>query len=128
MQWQFIAEGAVGLVPYAHHALKKMDWRDRFDVQWKKVCDISREMASHVPMFLSEESAVEVTGVPPEMSVRTWHYAGRDWILCVNTTRNQLKAELDVDTHGKISVDLAPLEVSLRSFTAQSQENAAMKR
>ena len=127
MQWQFIAEGAMGLVPYAHHALKKMDWRDRFDVQWKKVCDISREMASHVPMFLSEEPAVKANGAPPEMSVRTWRHAGKDWILCVNTARNPLKAELDVATHGKMSVDLAPLEVSLRSFSVQSPANAASK-
>ena len=127
MQWQFIAEGAMGLVPYAHHALKKMDWRDKFDVQWKKVCDISHEMASHVPMFLSDESAVETTGVPPEMSVRTWRYAGKDWLLCVNTTCSPLRAELDVATHGKMSVDLAPLEVSLRSFTAQSLGNAPSK-
>lgn len=116
MQWQFIAEGAMGLVPYAHHSLKKMDWRDRFDVQWKKVCDISREMAGHVPMFLSEEPSVKVNGAPEEMSVRTWHYDGKDWLLCVNTTRKRLSAALEVSLHGKIKVELAPLEVSLTSL------------
>ena len=116
MQWQFIAEGAMGLVPYAHHSLKKMDWRDRFDVQWKKVCDISREMAGHVPMFLSEEPAVKVTGAPDGVSVRTWHYDGKDWILCVNTTRKHVKGTLDVSLYGKIDVDLAPIGVDLKSF------------
>ena len=127
MQWQFIAEGAMGLVPYAHHSLKKMDWRDKFDVQWKKVCDISREMAAHVPMFLSEEPAVKVSGVPEGVSVRAWHYDGKDWILCVNTTRKQIKGTLDVSIYGKVDVDLAPLEVSLRSFSVQSPANAASK-
>ena len=128
MQWQFIAEGAMGLVPYAHHSLKKMDWRDKFDIQWKKVCDISREMASHVPMFLSDGPAPKVDGAPSEMSVRTWRHAGKDWILCVNTTRNPIKAELEWATYGKMAVDLAPLEVSLRSFTGQLSENTASKR
>lgn len=117
MQWQFIAEGAMGLVPYAHHSLKKMDWRDKFDVQWKKVCDISREMAAHVPMFLSEEPAVKVFGVPEGVSVRAWHYDGKDWILCVNTTRKQIKGTLDVSLYGKVDVDLAPIGVELKSLT-----------
>lgn len=114
MQWQFIAEGAMGLVPYAYHSIKKMDWRDKFEVQWKKVCDISHEMAKHVPMFLSVESAVKVNVAPLEMSVRTWRYNGKDWLLCVNTTRKRLSALLDVSLYGNVKVDLAPLEVSLK--------------
>ena len=114
MQWQFIAEGATGLVPYSLHSIKKMDWRDKFEVQWKKVCDISHEMAKHVPMFLSVESAVKVNVAPLEMSVRTWRYNGKDWLLCVNTTRKHLSALLDVSLYGNVKVDLAPLEVSLK--------------
>jgi hypothetical protein len=117
MQWQFIAEGATGLVPYSLHSIKKMDWRDKFEVQWKKVCDISSEMNRHVPMFLSVEPAVKVHGAPVEMGVRTWRYGGKDWLLCVNTTRRNLSADLKVEHHGKISVNLSPLEVKLTSAT-----------
>ncbi len=117
MAWQFIAEGAMGLVPYAYHPLKHMDWRDKFDVQWKKVCDISHEIAASAPVFLSEEPPVAVGGIPQGMSVRAWHYAGKDYVLCVNTTREPLAAELDVEVHGKVPVSLAGLGFEMKTLT-----------
>ena len=121
MQWQYIAEGAMGLVAYAITPLIKMDWRDKFDVQWKKVCDISREMESHIPMFLSEEPSVKVRGAPLGMSVRAWRWEGKDWILCVNATRRRLIAELDIDLYGKVKVDLPPLGLELKSLMPQTK-------
>jgi hypothetical protein len=73
-------------------------------------------MAAHVPMFLSEEPAVKVSGAPDGVSVRAWHYDGKDWLLCVNTTRKQLSATFEVSRYGKVKVEFAPLEVLLKEI------------
>ena len=116
MAWQFVVEGAMGLVPYAIHSVHKMEWRDPFAIQWQKHCAISHEIAAYRSAFLSTERAPGVTGAPDGVGVRSWHANGRDYVLCVNTTRRPVTAELEVEGHGKVPLMLAPIGVEMKEL------------
>ena len=116
MAWQFVVEGAMGLVPYAIHSVHKMEWRDPFAVQWQKHCAISHEIAAYCSAFVSTEPAPAVKGAPEGVGVRAWHANGRDYVLCVNTTRKSVSAELEVDGHGKVPLELAPIGVEMKEL------------
>ncbi len=116
MAWQFVVEGAMGLIPYSIHSVHKMDWRDPFSIQWQKHCAISHEIAAYQSAFLSVEPAPEVNGAPDGVGVRTWHANGRDYVLCVNTTRKPVSAVLEIAGHGKVPLALGPIGVEMKEL------------
>lgn len=121
MAWQFVAEGAMGLVPYAIHSVHEMEARDPFAIQWQKHCAISHEIAAYRSVFVSTEPAPEVKGAPAGVGVRAWHANDRDYVLCVNTTREPVSAELDVAGHGKVPLMLAPIGVEMKELRTRNQ-------
>ena len=55
-------------------------------------------------------------GAPEGVGVRSWHANGRDYVLCVNTTRKPVAAELEVVGHGKVPLMLAPIGVEMKEL------------
>ena len=121
MAWQFVVEGAMGLVPYAIHPVHEMEWRDPFAIQWQKHCAISHEIAAYRSAFVSTEPAPGVKGAPEGVGVRSWHANGRDYVLCVNTTRQPVTAELEVEGHGKVPLMLAPIGVEMKELRREGK-------
>ena len=116
MFWQCVAAGANGLIPYCLDGVRRMDARDPYDVQWKKICDLTREIAAAVPVLTSAEPAPDVTGVPANVGVRAWRKDGRTHVLCVNLTREPVVAAVEVAGHGKVKFSLGPIGVELREL------------
>ena len=68
-----------------------------------------------------EEPAPEVKGAPAGVGVRAWHANDRDYVLCVNTTREPVSAELDLAGHGKVPLVLAPIGVEMKELRTKNQ-------
>ena len=86
MAWQFIAEGANGLIFYSYSSWEKMKWRTPPEQMWEHVCRIGAEVREKFPVFLSDELAPAVTLITKDASVRAWRKDGETWLLAVNPT------------------------------------------
>ena len=86
MAWQFIAEGANGLIFYSYSSWDKMKWRTPPEEMWGHVCRIGVEVKKMFPVFLSDEIAPSITLITKDASVRTWCKDGEVWLLAVNPT------------------------------------------
>ena len=86
MAWQFIAEGANGLIFYSYSSWEKMKWRTPPEKMWEYVCRIGAEVKAKFPVFLSEEPTPTVTLITRDASVRAWRKGGETWLLAVNPT------------------------------------------
>ena len=84
MFWQFIANGANGLLPYAYNVffypLNKDDWRPRFVL----VCEAAREVAKMSDVLLSVEDAPKGTPNTANAVCRTWAKDGNAYVLVCN--------------------------------------------
>ncbi|MBR3820282.1 MAG: hypothetical protein IKJ37_01530 [Kiritimatiellae bacterium] len=84
MFWQFIANGANGLLPYAYNVffypLNKDDWRPRFVL----VCEAAREVAKMSDVLLSVEDAPKGLPNTGDAVCRTWMKDGLAYVLVCN--------------------------------------------
>lgn len=112
MAWQFIAEGANGLIFYSYSSWEKMKWRTPPEKMWESVCRIGEEVREKFPVFLSEEPAPAVTLITKDASVRAWRKDGETWLLAVNPTYRPKVVEFALEgcTLNR-SVSLEPLGV-----------------
>ena len=112
MAWQFMAEGANGLIFYAYDSWEKMKWRTPPEQMWENVCRIGAEVKSRTPIFLSEETAPAISLVTTDASVRAWRKDGDVWLLAVNPTYKPKVVEFDMEGCSlRRSVSLEPLGV-----------------
>ena len=112
MAWQFIAEGANGLIFYSYSSWDKMKWRTPPEEMWSRVCRIGEEVKEKVPVFLSEETAPAVTLITKDASVRVWCKDGDVWLLAVNPTYRPKVVEFALEGGQRNrSVSLEPLGV-----------------
>ena len=112
MAWQFIAEGANGLIFYAYDSWEKMKWRTPPEQMWNSVCRIATEVKEKVPVFLSDETAPAVSLITKDASVRTWRKDGETWLLAVNPTYRPKVVEFTLEGCAlPRSVSLGPLGV-----------------
>ena len=112
MAWQFIAEGANGLIFYSYSSWEKMKWRTPPEKMWEHVCRIGAEVKERFPVFLSEEPAPEVYGVTDMACARAWRKDGAVWLLAVNPTYGPKVVEFSVEGFPqRRSVSLPPLGV-----------------
>ena len=112
MAWQFIAEGANGLIFYSYSSWEKMKWRTPPEEMWKRVCRVGEEVKARIPIFLSEETAPAVELLTKDASVRTWRKDGTVWLLAVNPTYGPKVVEFALEGFPqRRSVSLAPLGV-----------------
>ena len=112
MAWQFMAEGANGLIFYAYDSWEKMKWRTPPEEMWNRVCRIGEEVKAKVPVFLSEETAPAVTLITKDASVRAWRKDGDVWLLAVNPTYRPKVVEFALEGGQRNrSVSLEPLGV-----------------
>ena len=112
MAWQFMAEGANGLIFYAYDSWEKMKWRTPPEEMWNRVCRISAEVKEKFPVFLSDEPAPTVTLITKDASVRTWRKEGETWLLAVNPTYRPKVVEFSLEGIAlPRSVSLEPLGV-----------------
>ena len=86
MAWQFIAEGANGLIFYSYSSWEKMKWRTPPEQMWEHVCLIGAEVKDKFPVFLSDEPAPTVSLITKDASARAWRKDGETWLLAVNPT------------------------------------------
>jgi len=112
MAWQFIAEGANGLIFYSYSSWEKMKWRTRPEQMWDSVCRIGEEVKAKFPVFLSDEEAPAVTLITKDASVRAWRKDGEVWLLAVNPTYKPKVVEFALEGFGQNrSVSLPSLGV-----------------
>ena len=97
MAWQFIAEGANGLVFYAYDSWEKMKWRTPPEEMWGYVCRVGEEVREKFPVFLSDDAAPSVTLITRDASVRAWRKGGDVWLLAVNPTYKPKVVEFALD-------------------------------
>ncbi len=112
MAWQFIAEGANGLIFYSYSSWERMKWRTPPEQMWGNVCRIGEEVREKFPIFLSDEPAPAVSGVTESGCVRAWRKDGRMYLLAVNPTYRPKVVEFSLE--GVVlrrSVSLGPLGV-----------------
>jgi len=129
MAWQCVANGANGIVYYCFGTMWSfMKDRKEFDASWKGLCEISDEIARQFPVLLADEDGPTVSGFAPGTSGRTWRKAGKDYLLVVNETREEVCTDLTLSRslegetavmggdecrvevrNGKLSVGLKPL-------------------
>lgn len=112
MAWQFVAEGANGLIFYAYDSWEKMKWRTPPEQMWDSVCRIGAEVREKFPVLLSDEVVPAVTLITKDASVRAWRKDGEIWLLAVNPTYKPKVVEFALEG-GKLnrSVSLEPLGV-----------------
>ena len=112
MAWQFIAEGANGLISYSYSSWEKMKWRTPPEEMWSRVCRIGEEVKAKFPVFLSEETPPSVSLITKDASVRTWRKNGEVWLLAVNPTYGPKVVEFALEGFSqRRSVSLEPLGV-----------------
>ena len=112
MAWQFIAEGANGLIFYSYSDWDKMKWRTPPEKMWDSVCRVGAEVKSKFPVFLSGETAPNVSLVTKDASVRAWRKDGETWLLAVNPTYGPKVVEFALEGCAlRRSVSLGPLGV-----------------
>ncbi|MBR2838725.1 MAG: hypothetical protein IKE55_08080 [Kiritimatiellae bacterium] len=112
MAWQFIAEGANGLVFYSYSSWEKMKWRTPPEEMWKRVCRVGEEVKEKIPIFLSDEAAPAVVLITKDASVRAWRKGGDVWLLAVNPTYGPKVVEFAFEgAERNRSVSLEPLGV-----------------
>jgi len=112
MAWQFMAEGANGLIFYAYDSWEKMKWRTPPEEMWNRVCRIGEEVKARIPIFLSDEPAPAVTLITQDASVRAWRKDGDVWLLAVNSTYRPKVVEFTLEGFPQQrSVSLEPLGV-----------------
>jgi hypothetical protein len=112
MAWQFMAEGANGLIFYSYSSWEKMKWRTPPEEMWKCVCRVGEEVKARIPIFLSEETAPAVTLITKDASVRAWRKDGDVWLLAVNPTYKPKVVEFALGGGQRNrSVSLEPLGV-----------------
>ena len=112
MAWQFIAEGANGLIFYSYSSWERMKWRTPPEQMWDSVCRIGAEVKAKFPVFLSDETAPKVSLITKDASARTWRKDGEIWLLAVNPTYRPKVVEFSLEGFPqRRSVSLAPLGV-----------------
>ena len=112
MAWQFVAEGANGLIFYSYSSWEKMKWRTPPEKMWEHVCRIGSEVREKFPVFLSDEPAPAVTLITKDASVRAWRKDGETWLLAVNPTYRPKVVEFALEgCKLNRSVSLEPLGV-----------------
>ena len=112
MAWQFVAEGANGLISYSYSSWDKMKWRTPVEEMWSRACRVGEEVKSKIPIFLSEEAAPKVTLITKDASVRAWRKDGKIWLLAVNSTYKPKVVEFAIEGFAlNRSVSLEPLGV-----------------
>ena len=112
MAWQFMAEGANGLVFYSYSSWEKMKWRTPPEEMWNRVCRVGEEVKSRIPIFLSDEIAPAVGLITKDASVRAWRKDGDVWLLAVNPTYRPKVVEFSIEgSRLNRSVSLEPLGV-----------------
>lgn len=112
MAWQFVAEGANGLIFYSYSSWEKMKWRTPPEEMWKRVCRVGEEVKERIPIFLSDEAAPSVVLLTGDASVRAWRKGGDVWLLAVNPTYGPKVVEFALEGAARNrSVSLEPLGV-----------------
>ena len=71
-----------------------MDWRDPFEKKWKEICECAGEIAAVKDVILSVEQAPVLESVPGKLSVRTWRFNGKIYLLVCNASGRKLKSTL----------------------------------
>ena len=97
MAWQFMAEGANGLIFYSYDSWEKMKWRTPPEKMWESVCRIGAEVREKFPVFLSDEPAPGVSLMTADASVRAWRKNGEIWLLAVNPTYKPKVVEFSLE-------------------------------
>ena len=100
MVWQGIANGANGIIAYSYSGLRKNLKGEAFDKAWADACAFVFEVRKMERVLLSDEIPCKRTGLPDGVSVRAWRYAGRDWYLVVNGTREEKKVSVPLSKRG----------------------------
>ena len=97
MAWQFMAEGANGLIFYSYDSWEKMKWRTSPEKMWESVCRIGAEVREKFPVFLSDEPAPKVSLMTADASARAWRKDGEIWLLAVNPTYKPKVVEFSLE-------------------------------
>ncbi len=119
MTHQCLAEGANGIIFWAHLAVKKMSWRDPFEKRWPEIMRMAAEVKEKTPLFLSDDPAPHVKVSPACVSARAWRFGNEVHVLVVNTTREPVAAEVETEGFEKQKIDLPPIGVSWTRKTVQ---------
>ena len=137
MCWQFIANGANGLILYSYFDLSKPTVKEPFEKKWAECCKVGSEIRAFFPVLLSDEKADtppvkllrDAEKIGEDVSVRSWWKGGEAWVLLVNAGDQPVRANVQLDGRfttirsafssggelvrdDEISVPLAPLGVS----------------
>ena len=98
MNWQHIAGGANGLIPFSYYSqfypLNKQDWRPF----WAVSVASYREVARMVPVLLSVEPAPTPRPDSDDLSCRTWVKDGDLYLLACNLSPKPLYASVDLSS------------------------------
>ncbi|HNX04122.1 MAG TPA: hypothetical protein PKI32_01390 [Opitutales bacterium] len=119
MTHQCLAEGANGIIFWAHLAVKKMSWRDPFETRWPEIMRMAAEVKENIPLFLSDDPAPHVKASPSCVSARAWRLGNDVHVLAVNTTREPVSAEVETEGIGKQKIELPPIGVSWTKKTVR---------
>ena len=96
INWQHIACGANGLIPFAYHCffypLNRQDWRPL----WALAVEACREVARMAPVLLSVEPAPAVTPDSEALVCRSWVKDGDLYVLACNIEPKPLYAAIDL--------------------------------
>jgi len=132
MGWQMIANGANAVVYYCLGTMLVKMKPAEFEESWAGLCEISKEMARFVPVFLSDDEAPSASGFAKGTSGRCWTKDGKTYLLVVNETREPIRTELKLSSafssvkpvlgdeecraefrDGKLAVGLKPIGVTM---------------
>ena len=96
INWQHIALGANGLMPFAYHCffypLNRQDWRPL----WAVAVESYREVARMIPVLLSIDHAPVAKPDSDSLVCRTWGKDGDLYVLACNIDDKPLYAAIDL--------------------------------
>ena len=111
MTHQCLAEGAQGLVFWAHLAVKQMVWRDPFAKRWADIVRMADEVKAKIPLYLSDDPAPSVRVSNGKVSARAWRMGTSVETLVVNPTHERQSVTVETDGVGRETLTLEPIEV-----------------
>ena len=93
MIYQWIGGGANGLIFYDYHEMKAMSHKNPFNIEWKKVLDVTNELKEKYVNIILSRTKINPNYIIPKFdgigahnlfSRRQFRYQGHDYLLIVN--------------------------------------------
>ena len=94
MVWQAIAAGAKGVTLYGPAHFFEDDHLATSEANFRDMVSLVADLRRLSPAFVSAEDPVRVSGVPPEIRVRTWRLGDDSYLLAVNPTNRPIRTKL----------------------------------